>query len=336
MANFLIYFSSTYEMVIDLVCFIDIYVWFFTGELDLNGRVVPKPFFYRCILPGTLVQVLDHPTVPDVLPNFLACSLSAASAVGYSRMIRWLVAIVPAFNILLVDMIKSFLFRPMEDEEWLQYTESMAILPVLSGADIRYAMNQSHPNFSDFQVPEEPPAIPLRRILTVEGSVSVTQETDSTSKTPVRRVMSNSPMKPRMQQQQQQQSRFTSFVPLVPSLGELRREPSGAGLSLDDSFSAHNMDTSIDQSYTLEQIMVQRTPTTDHGRRRALQGPTKPKIPTVPTLQSPYATKKKFVPQKDISTIESIGNIDFDGDSSVEGGDDTDSNASERNKTKLL
>ena len=300
-ANFLIYFSSTYEMVIDLVCFIDIYVWFFTGELDLNGRVVPKPFFYRCILPGTLVQVLDHPTVPDVLPSILAFSLSAASAVGYSRMIRWLVAIVPAFDILLVDMIKSFLFRPMEDEEWLQYTESMAILPVLSGADIRYAMNQSHPNFSDFQG-QEP--LSLRRSVTIERNVNLTQPAFPVASMPVRRVMSSSPAKPRLQHQ----PKLTSFVPLVPSLGELRRDSSSAGLNLDDSFSAHNMDTSIDQSYSLDQIWGQESPKTDHSRRRALQGPSKS------IMVSPYAKKKKFVPQLDIMTIESIGDLNLDDD----------------------
>ena len=54
------------------------------------------------------------------------------------------IAIVPAVNVLLVIPIKSFLFRPMEDDKWLKYTESMAVLPVLSGADIRYAMNMVH------------------------------------------------------------------------------------------------------------------------------------------------------------------------------------------------
>jgi len=151
LASMLLRMSSTFEIVIDLVCFIDIYVWFFTGELDMAGRVVPKPFFYRCVLPGTLVQIMDHPTVPDVLPNLLYYSLSAACAVGYSRMIRWLVAVGPALNLLLVDPIKRFLFRPMEAEEWLQYTESMAILPVISGADLRYAVNMSHPNLRDIQ-----------------------------------------------------------------------------------------------------------------------------------------------------------------------------------------
>jgi hypothetical protein len=50
--------SSIYEVAIDIVCFLDIFVWFFTGEVNADGVVVPKPFIYRCIIPGTLVQVL--------------------------------------------------------------------------------------------------------------------------------------------------------------------------------------------------------------------------------------------------------------------------------------
>ena len=59
------------ETFIDVVSFMDIFFWFFTGELDELGFVVPKHFITRCIIPGTLVQVLDHPTLPDVLPALL-------------------------------------------------------------------------------------------------------------------------------------------------------------------------------------------------------------------------------------------------------------------------
>ena len=145
-AKILLTLTGAFEASVDLVCFLDIFVWFLTGELDgATGIVVPKPFFYRCIIPGTLVQVLDHPTLPHVLPNLLAWSLAAAEAVGYSRFLRWILAIVPVFDLLLqMPFWQSFLFKPMEEEEWLRYTESLAIIPAISGADIRYAM--SHQN----------------------------------------------------------------------------------------------------------------------------------------------------------------------------------------------
>ena len=133
--------AGIWESVIDAVCFIDIFVWFFTGEIDIDGVVVPKPFFPRCILPGTLVQVLDHPTLPDKLPQLILYSMGAMSAAGYSRIFRWALALCPAMDMLLVDPVKSYLFRPMDDDEWLRYTESFAVIPVLSGANIRSVLS---------------------------------------------------------------------------------------------------------------------------------------------------------------------------------------------------
>lgn len=121
--------GKIFESAIDMVCFLDIFVWFFTGELDVNGVIVPKPFFYRCILPGTLVQVLDHPTLPDKLPHLIHCSMDAFRSAGYARVIRWACAIGPALEMLVVDPIKLYLFRPMGDDEYLKYTESLALIP---------------------------------------------------------------------------------------------------------------------------------------------------------------------------------------------------------------
>jgi hypothetical protein len=71
--------------------------------------------------------------------------MAAAEAVGYSRFLRWILAIVPVFDLIWqMPFWQSFLFKPMEEEEWLRYTESLAIIPAISGADIRYAM--SHQN----------------------------------------------------------------------------------------------------------------------------------------------------------------------------------------------
>lgn len=60
------------EVFADSVAFIDIFVWFATGDIEAETHIViPKPFFSRCILPGTLVQVLDHPTVPNLMPDIV-------------------------------------------------------------------------------------------------------------------------------------------------------------------------------------------------------------------------------------------------------------------------
>lgn len=144
LSKLILTFGQISEYTIDIVCFIDIFVWFFTGELDPNGVVVQKPFFARCILPGTLIQVLDHPTLPDRIPTLLMCLMNAACVVGYSRVLRWGLALIPAVDMLLLDPIRVFLFRPMDDDEWLRYTESLAILPVMSGTDIRNAFQSGN------------------------------------------------------------------------------------------------------------------------------------------------------------------------------------------------
>ena len=128
------------ESFIDIVSFMDIFFWFFTGDLDEMGIVVPKPFLTRCIIPGTLVQVLDHPTLPEVLPTMLRQAGYAAAAAGWSRTIRWVLAISPALGLLVVQPLTSYFFRHVEEDYTLDgihstndlllsYAESFGYLP---------------------------------------------------------------------------------------------------------------------------------------------------------------------------------------------------------------
>lgn len=117
------------EFAIDLIGFLDILVWFYTGELDESGVVVPKPFFARCIIPGTLLQLIDHPTVPQTIPNLISYFTKASRAVGYSRVIRWGLAAYPALDMLVLSPVHRYLFHPMDKDEYLSYTESLVHLP---------------------------------------------------------------------------------------------------------------------------------------------------------------------------------------------------------------
>jgi hypothetical protein len=72
-ALFILRFGQCLEFFVDAVVFFDIFIWFFTGDIDVDTHaIIPKPFFTRCVLPGTLVQVLDHPTLPDLLPGLVS------------------------------------------------------------------------------------------------------------------------------------------------------------------------------------------------------------------------------------------------------------------------
>jgi hypothetical protein len=131
-ARLLLQLGAMLEDFVDVVSFVDIFIWFFTGDLDVQtGVIVPKPFFTRCILPGTLVQVLDHPTLPETLPTLIAQAMNAARAVGWSRAIRWVLAIGPAFIMLVVNPCKLYFFRHMDhiDQDIImRYAESCGML----------------------------------------------------------------------------------------------------------------------------------------------------------------------------------------------------------------
>lgn len=69
-------FGQFLEFFVDAVVFLDIFIWFLTGDIDVDTHaIIPKPFFTRCVLPGTLVQVLDHPTLPDLIPGLVSYQL---------------------------------------------------------------------------------------------------------------------------------------------------------------------------------------------------------------------------------------------------------------------
>ena len=134
------------ETFIDVVSFMDIFLWFFTGDLHgETGLVVPKAFFGRCILPGTLVQVLDHPTLPEVLPSLLGRVASAAMNIGWSRVIRWVCAVVPALTMLVFQPLSAYFFRHFEDSNatgdediLMSYAESFGYLPQRTSSMMKF------------------------------------------------------------------------------------------------------------------------------------------------------------------------------------------------------
>ena len=140
-------FARMSEIGIDLVGFLDIFVWFYTGELDETGLIIPKPFFSRCILPGTLTQVLDHPTVTQVLPRLIGEIWRFAGIFGYGRVIRWALALAPAIELWAVSPIYYYLFKPMDPKEYMTYSESLGLMRTFSStaAATPWPSNPSYP-----------------------------------------------------------------------------------------------------------------------------------------------------------------------------------------------
>ena len=139
-SRLLLQLGSMLESFIDIVSFMDIFFWFFTGDLDgQTGTVIPKPFIGRCIIPGTLVQIIDHPTLPKVLPAILDRIIETTIVIGWSRVIRWIVAVVPALLLIVVHPFNAYFFRHFHEDEdktatgdddiLMRYAESFGYLP---------------------------------------------------------------------------------------------------------------------------------------------------------------------------------------------------------------
>lgn len=81
--------------IVRLVSFLDVFLSFFTGELDSRtGQLVPKPFFSRYFLPGLGLQLLVNPTLKDISKVVMAF-FTWSLRVGPSRMLHIVVALKP-------------------------------------------------------------------------------------------------------------------------------------------------------------------------------------------------------------------------------------------------
>ena len=99
---------------VNCICFLDVFITFFTGELN-SGTLEPKPFFQRWILPGPLLQLLVNPTMASIkmalwnaygasikigpslcLHCFLACGVFAVYL--YDRLFDTILDIVTKIN----------------------------------------------------------------------------------------------------------------------------------------------------------------------------------------------------------------------------------------------
>ena len=75
------------------IMFLDVFVTFFTGELDpVTGYLVPKPWFPRWVLPGLILQLAVNPSMSDV-STYVSKLMVEISIVGPLRTLRWLVTV---------------------------------------------------------------------------------------------------------------------------------------------------------------------------------------------------------------------------------------------------
>ena len=92
------WFSLRMAELVSWISFLDVFVTFFTGEIDEStGKLVPKSFFTRWILPGVVLQLVVNPTMKDIA-SIVQQVLRFAQTVGMMRFIHVAVAILPILN----------------------------------------------------------------------------------------------------------------------------------------------------------------------------------------------------------------------------------------------
>jgi hypothetical protein len=76
-------------IVVGIVCFMDVFVTFFTGEFHpTTGELVPKTFLTRWILPGLLSQLMTNPQLATVTDT-VGASWKEIVKLGPVRVLRW-------------------------------------------------------------------------------------------------------------------------------------------------------------------------------------------------------------------------------------------------------
>ena len=104
-------------VIVGFVYFLDVFVTFFTGELDSDtGKLKPKPFFTRWIFPGLLLQLLINPEM-ETTSRYVSHLVKNTLQVGPLRAWRWTEAMFYPLFIILVDATQRFVWKPLVQQQ---------------------------------------------------------------------------------------------------------------------------------------------------------------------------------------------------------------------------
>ncbi len=110
-----------FMLVVSIVCFLDVFIVFFTGEIDeVTGELLPKEFVARWIVPGLVLQLLVNPRL-CFLATFLKGLKTTVVKVGLVRVFRWSVASVfPVLYFLWISIIEHIWIPLVQHENRLK------------------------------------------------------------------------------------------------------------------------------------------------------------------------------------------------------------------------
>ena len=106
-----------FMVVVGIVCFLDVFVTFFTGELDPeNGNLIPKPFFTRWILPGIVLRLLVNPQM-ETVGRWVFSLMQEIIRIGAFLVYRWIAAFFYPLFVSIVYILEYRVWRPMVKQQ---------------------------------------------------------------------------------------------------------------------------------------------------------------------------------------------------------------------------
>jgi hypothetical protein len=104
-------------VIVGIVCLMDVFVTFFTGELHPEtGILLPKSFGKRWLLPGLLLQLLVNPQM-GAISNLVKQMRKAAMALGPVRVWRWAAAFAYPLLRITFTAVQWYVWHPLVSHE---------------------------------------------------------------------------------------------------------------------------------------------------------------------------------------------------------------------------
>ena len=109
------------QFVISVICFFDVFVKFFTGDIDkVTGELKPKPFIRRWIFPGLLLQLLVNPSIVSFSTSFFRF-VDWVMVIGPVRVLRWFIAVIVPILYGVRNLVINALQEAESDKQLAKY-----------------------------------------------------------------------------------------------------------------------------------------------------------------------------------------------------------------------